>query len=51
MATLPAESSVNPSGWFIHALAAITETVPPMPAMTMGTPVQKWGHGFNRFQP
>ena len=49
--TLPAEFSVNPAGSFIHAFAATTETVPPMPAITIGTPVQKCGHGFSRFQP
>ena len=49
--TLPAELSVKPSGSFIHAFAATTETVPPMPAMTIGTPVQKCGHGFRRRQP
>ena len=49
--TLPAESSVKPCGWFIQAFAATTETVPPMPVMTIGMPVQKWGHGFSRFQP
>ena len=26
-------------------------TLPPIPAMTIGTPVQKWGHGFSRLQP
>src|SRR3954447_11661914 len=42
---------VNPAGSFIRAWAAATETVPPMPAITIGTPVQKCGHGFSRFQP
>ena len=41
--TLPAESSVNPDGEFIHALAATTETLPRMPVITTGTPVQKCG--------
>ena len=49
--TLPAEFSVKPAGSFIHAFAATTETVPPMPAITIGTPVQKCGHGFSRRQP
>ncbi len=49
--TSPALFSVNPAGSFIQALAAITETVPPMPASTIGTPVQKWGQGRSRFQP
>ena len=46
--TLPAESSVNPCGEFIQALAATTETLPRTPVTTTGTPVQKCGHGFNR---
>ena len=49
--TLPAEFSVKPVGSFIHAFAATTDTLPPMPAITMGTPVQKWVHGFNRRHP
>jgi hypothetical protein len=32
-------------------LAAITDSVPPMPASTIGTPVQKCAHGLRRFQP
>ena len=47
----PAESRVNPDGSFIQALAATTEMLPPMPAITIGTPVQKWAHGFRRRQP
>ncbi len=43
--------SVKPSGWFIQALAATTDSVPPMPATTIGTPVQKCGHGRSRFHP
>ena len=43
--------SVNPAGSFIHALAATTERVPPIPAITIGTPVQKWVHGLSRRQP
>ena len=49
--TSPCASSVKPSGEFIHALAATTETLPRMPVMTTGTPVQKWGHGLRRRQP
>ena len=48
---LPAESRVTPSGEFIQALAATTETLPPIPATAIGTPVQKCGHGRRRFQP
>jgi hypothetical protein len=51
LTTFPAESRVNPCGWFIHELAATTEMLPPMPAMTIGTPVQKCVHGFSRRQP
>ena len=49
--TLPAESSVNPCGAFIQALAATTETLPRMPVRTTGTPVQKCAHGFRRRHP
>ena len=49
--TLPAESSVNPCGSFIQALAATTETLPRMPVSTTGTPVQKCAHGFRRRHP
>ena len=42
---------MNPDGSFIQALAATTETLPPIPAITIGTPVQKWAHGFRRRQP
>ena len=49
--TRPALSSVKPSGWFIQALAATTETVPPMPQITIGTPVHQWVQGFRRFHP
>ena len=49
--TLPALSSVKPDGSFIHALAATTETLPRIPVMTTGTPVQKWVHGLSRRQP
>ena len=49
--TLPAESRVTPCGEFIQALAATTEMLPKMPATAIGTPVQKWAHGFSRRQP
>ncbi len=49
--TSPAWFSVKPCGWFIHAFAATTESVPPIPASTIGTPVQKCAHGCSRFQP
>ena len=42
---------MTPSGAFIHAFAATTEMLPAMPATAMGTPVQKWAHGFSRRQP
>ena len=51
LTTLPAELSVKPAGSFIHAFAATTDAVPPIPAITIGTPVQKWGQGFIRFHP
>ena len=38
-------------GEFIQALAATTEMLPKMPATAIGTPVQKWAHGFSRRQP
>ena len=49
--TWPSESRVKPAGAFIHAFAATTETDPNTPAMTIGTPVQKWTHGLSRRQP
>jgi hypothetical protein len=49
--TVPSAAWVNPDGAFIHALAATTETLPRIPARTMGTPVQKCAHGFSRRQP
>ena len=49
--TLPAESRVTPWGEFIQALAATTETLPKIPAIAMGTPVQKCVHGFSRRHP
>ena len=38
---LPAASSSKPCGWFIHELTATTLNAPPMPAITIGTPLQK----------
>ena len=34
--TVPSTFSVNPDGEFIHALAATTDTLPKMPASTIG---------------
>ena len=39
--TLPAASIVNPPGWFIHELAAITIRAPRRPTIGIGTPDQK----------
>ena len=47
----PALFRVKPDGAFIQALAAITDALPPMPATTIGTPVQKCGQGSMRCQP
>ncbi len=49
--TLPLASSVKPWGSFIQALAATTETLPKIPVITTGTPVQKWAHGDSRRHP
>ena len=49
--TAPVESSVTPSGEFIHAFAATTEALPRTPVTAMGTPVQKWAHGLSRRHP
>ena len=49
--TVPSGPSVNPAGWFIHALAAITENVPPIPAIATGIPVAKCAQGDRRSQP
>ena len=48
---LPALSRVTPSGEFIQALAATTDTLPRIPVTTSGTPVQKWVHGLSRRHP
>ena len=49
--TSPALLRVKPSGEFIQALAATTETLPRMPVSTTGTPVQKCAHGESRRHP
>ena len=49
--TFPLAPSVNPWGWFIHAFTATTEKAPPIPEITIGTPVQKCAHPESRFQP
>ena len=49
--TWPVESSVNPDGSFIQALAATTEAAPRIPVTATGTPVQKCAHGFKRRHP
>ena len=49
--TAPSAFCVKPEGAFIHALAATTDTLPKIPARTIGTPVQKCAHGFSRRQP
>ncbi len=51
LTTLPAELSVYPDGSFIQALAATTETLPRMPVIGSGTPVQKCVHGLSLRQP
>ena len=47
----PALFNVNPDGSFIQAFAATTDTLPSTPVITIGTPIQKWVHGFSRVQP
>ncbi len=49
--TFPLPSRVKPCGWFIQALTATTEKAPPIPEITIGTPVQKCAHPDRRFQP
>jgi len=44
-------ASVNPVGWFIQPLTAITKNDPATPAIAIGTPHQKWAHGRSRSQP
>jgi len=49
--TSPAASSSKPCGWFIHELTATTLKAPPIPAITIGTPVQKCFQPSIRFHP
>ena len=49
--TAPSAASLKPCGWFIHELTATTEKAPPIPQMTIGTPVQKCAQPDSRFQP
>jgi len=44
-------TSVNPVGWFIHPLTAMTKNDPATPAIAIGTPHQKCAHGRSRSQP
>ncbi|MCL2585871.1 MAG: hypothetical protein FWE35_25845 [Streptosporangiales bacterium] len=44
-------TSVNPVGWFIHALTAITKKDPATPATAMGMPHRKWIRGDSLSQP
>jgi hypothetical protein len=44
-------TSVNPVGWFIHPLTAMTKNDPATPAIAIGTPHQKWAHGRSRSHP
>jgi hypothetical protein len=44
-------TSVNPVGWFIHPLTAMTKNDPATPATAIGIPQQKWAHGRSRSQP
>ena len=50
-ATRPSGPRVNPAGWFIQALAATTENVPPMPDRATGMPLSRWARGERRRQP
>ncbi len=49
--TSPAAFVSNPWGWFIQELTATTLKAPPIPAITIGTPLQKWAQPLSRFQP
>jgi hypothetical protein len=44
-------TSVNPVGWFIHPLTAMTKNEPATPATAIGIPQQKWAHGRSRSHP
>ena len=43
--------AVNPPGWFIHALTAITDIAPKMPLSAIGTPVHQCAQPRSRRQP
>ena len=47
----PSAPMSKPCGWFIQALAAITESAPITPAITIGTPVQKCFQPSSRSHP
>ena len=42
---------VNPVGWFIQPLTAMTNSDPATPATAMGIPDRKWSRGFSRSHP
>jgi hypothetical protein len=42
---------VNPVGWFIHPLTAMTNSDPATPATATGIPVRKCTRGGSRSQP
>jgi hypothetical protein len=42
---------VNPVGWFIHALTAMTKKDPATPAIATGMPHRKCSRGDSRSQP
>jgi hypothetical protein len=44
-------TSVNPVGWFIQPLTAMTKNEPATPAIAIGTPHQKCSHGRSRSHP
>lgn len=44
-------TSVNPVGWFIHALTAMTKKDPATPATATGMPQRKWTRGDSLSQP
>ncbi len=42
---------VNPDGWFIQPLTAMTNSEPATPATATGMPDRKCARGFSRSQP
>jgi hypothetical protein len=44
-------TAVNPPGWFIQELTAITDMAPRMPDTAIGIPVQKCAQPGSRRQP